>query len=652
MKRKLIDFNTFEQISNESVLNAEYELQEAADVVARALDIDFLELNGFTSETVLFETLDDTYVHASYDINPDSITFDNIEELVINEETEKAKAKELLGKMVDSLLEGQENEAEKLFSDYVELNVVKRSMQEGNADLNEASSTKMRRAEKRKMGPDGKLHGTGQYYRTRDRGGKPGSSDRRSDRGHPEKSGDTTKRTRSRKISLRKASSSAFRKNKRGRDRVAGMKGKANKFGFSKKMHEVAVVCENVLDYCDYVRVGPALQESAVQHDERGNVVALKVPTTRVRNEGKVLNFNWKTLDHEVKTLREQAKLLAQNPNFVRAVSDLKRHNNISDDAALQETLENIVAAFPSVIYLTQTELSAQIAEALATAEVRNYDDEKCGFMAEGILRMAHSAFGDKVVRIMQLANATIDETSKDAYADFQNVVHGFYAHVDDTFQVEMSVFSDLFNTLEEVYRQVDRSGDEVVKDQATQYLEEIYEVLNGRIRPDTDLAEEVADWIADLLETNLGTKDWGVSNGTHISVNGDHPDMAAKAKHSYSPASDLAVDAWGGKGGAMIGQDSMDYKGGGHASEARGRSWGNVGGEKVYPGLNNPYVPAPFGDYTMKGEPGVDKNTFGQHHGSWQSGDTWPSLNNPYVPKAIGPDGWRMKSDNLVIDK
>ena len=649
MKRKLIDFNTFKTISNESVLNAEHELQEAADVVARALDIDFLELEGFTAETVLFETLDDSYVHANYDIQNESITFDNIEELVINEETEKTQAKDLLGKMVDNLLEGQEANAEKLFGDYIDLNIVKRSMGE---DINEATSTKLRRAPHRKMGPDGKLHNTGSYFKTRDRGGKPGANDRRSDRGHPEKSSDTTSRKIAKKKSGRERSETTYRKDARGRKKVTIGGGKPNNFGFSKKMAEVAFVCENVLNYCDYARLGPALNESAVQHDDRGNVVSLRVPTTKVRNEGKILKFNWKTLDHEVKTLREEAKLLAQNPNFTRAISDLKRLNNISDDSGLQETLENIVSAFPSVIYLTQNELASVVSEALASAEVRNYDDEKCTFMAEGILRMAHTAFNEKVTRIMQLANVKIDEESKDPYADFQNVVHGFYAHVDDTFQVEMSVFSDLYTTLEEVYSQVDRAGDEVLKGTTVSYLEEISEVLNGRIKPDTELAEEVAEWLSELLETNLGTKDWNISNGTHTSVNGDHPDMAMKAKQSYSPSGDLAVDAWGGSGGAQIGQDSMDYKGGGNAAEARNKSWGNVGGDKVYPGVSNPYVPSPFGDYTMKGEPGVDKNTFGQHHGSWQSGDTWPSLNNPYVPKAIGADGWKMKSDNLVIDK
>jgi hypothetical protein len=104
-----------------------------------------------------------------------------------------------------------------------------------------------------------------------------------------------------------------------------------------------------------------------------------------------------------------------------------------------------------------------------------------------------------------------------------------------------------------------------------------------------------------------------------------------------------------------MIGQDSMTYKGGKHSKEARSHSWGNVGGKDTFPSLSNPYVPKPFGDYTMKGEKGVDKDTFGQHHSTWQSGDTWPKLQNPYVPKAETPHSYKMnkgKEKDLVIDK
>ena len=86
--------------------------------------------------------------------------------------------------------------------------------------------------------------------------------------------------------------------------------------------------------------------------------------------------------------------------------------------------------------------------------------------------------------------------------------------------------------------------------------------------------------------------------------------------------------------------------------------SWGQEGGGDVFPKLKNPYVPKPYGDWTMKGEKGVDKNATGQHHATWQTSDTWPDLQNPYVPKEAGGEGGKghkMKDGpetDLVVDK
>ncbi len=55
------------------------------------------------------------------------------------------------------------------------------------------------------------------------------------------------------------------------------------------------------------------------------------------------------------------------------------------------------------------------------------------------------------------------------------------------------------------------------------------------------------------------------------------------------------------------------------------------------------------FGDFTMKGEPGVDKNWEGQHDASWQSGDTWPNLQNPYSPKSDTPKVNHGKEADMV---
>ena len=67
-----------------------------------------------------------------------------------------------------------------------------------------------------------------------------------------------------------------------------------------------------------------------------------------------------------------------------------------------------------------------------------------------------------------------------------------------------------------------------------------------------------------------------------------------------------------------------------------------------MWPSLSNPHVPKPFGDYTMKGEKGADKD-WNNGLDMWQSGDTWPSLQNPYIPKSVKV---HVNSDNRVDDQ
>ena len=137
------------------------------------------------------------------------------------------------------------------------------------------------------------------------------------------------------------------------------------------------------------------------------------MPTLQKRNEAKVLSFDWKTLDTKVKVLRNAMKKLAENQNFIKAMVDLKRYNNISDNESLHETLEAIVTAWPDVLYVTEEELASQIATALETANVSNYDDNTCQFMAEAILRTAHHAYTDRVRKIASLARVQNDITSE-----------------------------------------------------------------------------------------------------------------------------------------------------------------------------------------------------------------------------------------------
>src|SRR5581483_11868257 len=121
------------------------------------------------------------------------------------------------------------------------------------------------------------------------------------------------------------------------------------------------------------------------------------------------------------------------------------------------------------------------------------------------------------------------------------------------------------------------------------------------------------------LVETNLTDSPWDVSNSVHTTISGDHPAMAEKAKKGYSPASDFSGD-WGDVAPVS---DGKSYRGG-LADEMRNNAWGNWSSEDTWPGLSNPYVPKPFGDYKMKGEKNATED--GESDWSrWQSSDTWP---------------------------
>ena len=86
---------------------------------------------------------------------------------------------------------------------------------------------------------------------------------------------------------------------------------------------ECTNLCENVFGYINFKELGPTINESVAKYDEQGNVVALLIPNSRVRNEASLLSFNWKTIDHKCKTSREGSKSLGENTAFIKAVAEL-----------------------------------------------------------------------------------------------------------------------------------------------------------------------------------------------------------------------------------------------------------------------------------------------------------------------------------------
>lgn len=584
MRRKLIKQDAFDRIIAESVTTAERELVESEPILARAMGKDFLRLKSFTESTVLYDTLNGTYVHAGYEIKNGQVTFSNMAELVIDESSQTEKRKSLLSEMIDAVLVDNTAKAHEQFSNYL-----------GMVRWNEAKS-----------------------HEKKEKGGFPFGKKN-------EKKHDADKKDE------------LFKKAKKS----------------DKGMAEAYITSQNVLDYVDFMKVGPSLAEAVTKVDDKGNLTDIRIPARQLRNESKLQRFDWKTLNAKAADSRKKIPYFSESQEFCKAIANVKRQNSFSDNQGLEEALDHVVRNWPEVIYATQPELAQVISEALVTVNVNNFDDQACEFMAEGILRRAHGAYSEKVAQILHLASAPKMQEGADPYAHFQSIVENFYPALDEKFGLERKVFSDLYESLALVYKKAERQGDNALKSEAASYLNELATVLQGEARPELDLVEDAAGFLTTIIETNLESGKWVVSNTPHLTVNGDHPDMSKKASHGYAPSKDFSGD-WGDPLPA-VSQDAKGYKGK-NAKEMRHNSWGQEGGSEVFPKLSNPYVPKAFGDYTMKAEKGVDKSN--QDHSLWSSGDTWPNLKNPYVPKEVvgtGGKGYKMnkgKEADLVVDK
>lgn len=596
MKKKLINWDAFARIKETSLSASEVELIEAAPILAKALNVREMNLYCFGSENVVYETEAGEYIHANYVMDKDGINFENIEELVLNEESEVKKSREIAASMVDALLEDKTQLAEQLFNDYISLPYFKRN------------ATAMMEEKKWRTVP------------VRDSEGKPTGKYKKAKwettPHHSEPASDTAKRVRSKKVNQRKISSST-------KKMLAARRAKVKK-----TIGEWSNLIENVSRFIDYKNYGPALNESVISHDERGNVIKVRIPNSNVRNEAKLLSFDWKTSKTDVEILRSAAKKLTENMEFNKIVSDLKSHNALSDNDALQETLEDIVSKFPSVLYLTQTELSETVKRALEITNSKNYDDQTCDFMAEGILRVALSTYTGRIDKIASLAGKTIDENA-DKYEAFKDITNTFYPTLDESNELEMQVYVDLYEALRQVYHIASEDNMVEVKSEVAIYLNELADIIEQNSAVSLETAQEVLEWLQTFVETNLEGGEW-TADSIHTTLNGDHPITKDKANKSYTPSKDFSGD-WGDVAPAS---DGKTYKGG-EADKMRNNSYGNLGGEDVYPSLNNPYVPQ-GGKFEIKGEKTVDDDSDQLAHIG--GNDTWPALQNPYVPAAVKP--------------
>lgn len=642
MRRKLISFNAFNEVEKNSLTYAEAELTEAENILADALELESLSLHCYDQENAYYETADGNFIHAVYELEDGVLKFESLEEVVVDTDSFNENRRKLVSEMIDSIVSGDDLKAEDRFVSYVEMMLPKLKLQKGSREKdavakrvsNEKSNLKESAnplsnldVKQRNVAPDPKKSAAAKKGHGR----------------NPDAAKKGWEKRRKHKHKIDSAHKSGAWKAADAKVDVAQKTSpRARKKGVRyDEMQSWDLVARNVLDYVDHVTKAPVLENIQIERDDLENITKLTMPTAKLRNEGKLLAIKWDTLKTDVKVMREQAMRLSLDEEFQRAVSQIKRLNNLSDAEQLDEKMSSLAGNYPSVLYLTQAEMSKIVAESLKNIGATNYDDQICEFIAEGILRVAFNSYPERVNRLSHLAGANLREDG-DSYLAFQEAIASFYPSVDEQMAIETRVFEDLHNIFLEVRKFALETDHDTVRKHASDYLMKLEGILTGKSQPNLSLAEECAAYLTMFVETNLAGSEWGVVKTPYRTNVGEHPDMVKKAQHPYAPSRDFSGD-WGSSAPVS---DGKSYRSG-LDKEMRDHGWGSKGGKDTYPSLNNPYVPSHSGNWTMKGEKGVDKGT-DDGLGQYQSSDTWPELTNPYLPNSVKRHA---NTDNRVDD-
>lgn len=584
MKKKLINFDVFKQIENSSITNAEKELTEASEMLAKVLGKERLDLHCIHENSVTFINQDGNLVHANYTMDNNNILLENIQELVLDEQSVKNSTKNILENMVDLILDDKTEEASSKFSEFFAVPMLRSALREGVV-LAEGKKPKK-----------GKIPPQLLPFLKKKMGKKKGDDDK----GANDKDECMKGEWASKKEMLKPA------------------KGRMKKV--AEKMHEAKLnalrtLADNVLEFVDFQENGTAYQNFRVQKDSQGNISSLQMPTAKVRNEGKVVAMHHKKGGKKAQECRAGAMETTKNEsNWIRAVNDLKRFNALSDNEGLQNCFENVAAAWPNLMFLTRGELAAKINEALENTGARNYDSETCEFLADGILRTAHKAFSENVCKIYEAAgrNPVVDD-----YNDFVNLSEKVLPMIDAQEGKFMQVFSDLYRGLTEVYRAAQSAGDSATTAEAGSLLADVEEVLSKKQPASMRVALESALYLQTLAESaDMDGDTWHVAK-PHVSLVGDNP-----AIHKYA--------AVNGSPGAHTGPFKSSPVSDGKSVSAHVEDhYTAMKGSEVYPNVSNPYVPK-AGDFKIHGEKAIEND---KDYTGMSGADVLPNLKNPYIP-------------------
>jgi hypothetical protein len=606
MKKKFIDIETYKNIEKNSLTAVERELQEAAELVGGMLGDTNLEVFCIDESTVTFINSDGNYVQANYEMNKDQILLENIEELIVEANHLASVRKEIIGKMVDNIL-GEKNEvANNDFSDYFNLPVVRAGLKEGiiaEAKKHEDEEDDNEGGKKKKKGKK-KLPPALQAYLDKKHGK---NKDGKSKKAKKKAKKDSLDKKRLKKVA----------------------KDVENKKG-EEKLEEWKNIAKNILEFVDFRTNGEVHQSAKYEADTKGNITKMAVPRTHLRNEGKILMLHYKDMANvmgcRMDALKEEYD---SQSNWVRAINDLKRLNSMSDHNGLETAVENVVTVWPNLLYLTRDEIASKINETLTISGAKNFDDDTCAFLADGISRTAHRVYSDKVSKIFNVAGKTPE---LDDYDQFSVVAETVFKRVDQDATAELQVFKDLYRSISEINQTSRAMGDDATRFETQSLLKVCENVLSHKTRANLDVAEDFALYLETLVESaEFEGSGWSLVQ-PHLSAVGDNPFIHKYATENGSPGAHKGpFERSPMSDGKSVKVNVEDY-------------YTGMKGSEMGANLSNPYAPKP-GDFKMHGEKSVGEE--GDDLATFQDGDTWPNLKNPYLPDR----GMSMADSTKLLD-
>jgi hypothetical protein len=604
MKKKFIDFNTYRNIENNSYTAVERELAESAEIVGNLLNDPNIQVYCINEDTVTFVNGDGNYVQANYELQSDKLILNNIEELVVEQADLISSRRSIISKMVDNILADKEEIANENFDEYFSLPVVKAGLKEGY--IVEAKKHKEEKEEDENHKEDKGDDKEDKKDKKKGKKGLPAALQAwMAKKGGKKKGGKMSKKD---KKDMKKKSLNTE------------LHSKSAKKAGDHKVEEWATIARNILEFVDFRQNGDVYQNVRTKRDTNGNLTNVSIPRASVRNEGKVLMLTYKDLAN-ILHCRTNAMHEDYNnqSNWLMAVNDMKKFNAMSDAESLQTAFENVVAVWPNLIYLKRDELAKKINETLKVTGARNYDDETCEFLADGVIRTAHKTYADKVSKIFSAAGKTADLDDFDA---FSVVAEAVFKKTDADARAEYQVFKDLYRSLSEVHNLVTKMGDNTTRVEIASLIHECENVLNNSTRPSLEVAEDLAIYLEAFTESvnfDGGMRMDYIMN-PHITHNGDNPFI-----HKYATANGNPGDHTGKYKGIV----KSDGK---NVTPDQDDFYTGMSGKDMGDSLSNPYSPKP-GDFKMHGEKSIedDSNELGMYQG-----DTWPTLKNPYIPDGM----------------